>query len=169
MKPSELKQLIKEEIRKVVSEKQTTNEILGLSKREKEIKLMKQKFDKARKEVKNYNARRLAFEAAAVDNNKISTDRVKSIKTNTYKQELPTMAELRPEVINDPGLINGFMNIGGNLVKIYTLSPGSEGAISYPDYEFNNERWREEQLKGLDRQEKEYMKKMGGKKFLDRY
>ena len=37
MKKSELRQLIREEIRKVVSEKQTTNEILGFSKREKEI------------------------------------------------------------------------------------------------------------------------------------
>ena len=55
MKKSELKQLIKEEIRKVVSEKQTTNEILGFSEREKEIKRMKEDFNKAREEIKNFN------------------------------------------------------------------------------------------------------------------
>ena len=168
MKKSELKQLIKEEILKVVSENNSTNEVLGFSKREKEIKLMKQKFDKAREEVKKYNPERLAFEARAMDNGKISQEKVEKTLVDRYKQELPTMAELRPKIINNPGLIQATMEKYPD-TKFYIISPGSEGATTSQDYRINKERWREEQLKGLDRQEKDYMEKMGGEKFLDRY
>ena len=103
MKKSVLRQLIREEIRKVVSEKQTTNEILGFSEREKEVKRMKEDFNKAREEIKNFNPLDLFYELGdhgiraerMIEKDPDIIDKTDKILSRRFKEKFPTLLKIK--------------------------------------------------------------------------
>ena len=186
MKKSELRRLIREEIRKVVSEKQTTNEILGFSKREKEIKSIKQDFDKAREEIKKLDIDALFLINYQSDPQKplskfnpvsYTTDQAKKRGLNQFKNSLPTYYKIATDPkykeffdetstnYSNPGIIRTKLQRPDLSYILYGASlsiPGIDnGAQLDKDY------FEETNLRIIDRSEENLMRQMGGK-FLDR-
>ena len=176
MKKSVLRQLIREEIRKVVSENQTTNEILGFSKREKEIKSIKQDFDKAREEIKKFNLNTFLMDK------EYSFD-AKTILVTRLRSETDGMPTYY-KILTDPkykefldGPFNNFSGKfsladvigkdGNNTYKGVTISLPGNPEGRYGAQPLNKDLFVKTNLKGIDASEKKLMSKMGGK-FLDR-
>ena len=182
MKKSELRRLIREEIRKVVSEKQTTNEILGFSKREKEIKSIKQDFDKAREEIKKFNINKLFIDNyyKALEAGNITPDKARNILIKSVTDDMPTYYKILTDPKYKEFLEGPFYNFSGKFdladamvksgndtykgVTIY-LPGNPEGG--YGVQPLNKDLFVKTNLKGIDASEKRLMSKMGGK-FLDR-
>ena len=182
MKKSELKQLIKEEIRKVVSEKQTTNEILGFSEREKEVKRMKEDFNKAREEIKNFNPLDLFYELGdhgiraerMIEKDPDIIDKTDKILSRRFKEKFPTLLKIKMnrkdyyyDKIFEKGIVkvtterNG-KKVYGLTLNLQNISPG------YGNYNpIDKKAFEDFNIARIDDAERILMRKKGGK-FLDR-
>ena len=186
MKKSELKQLIKEEIRKVVSEKQTTNEILGFSEREKEVKRMKEDFNKAREEIKNLNPLNLFYELSAggtgiqanykLDEKPEIYKEAEKYLMRIYKRDFPTLYKIQMNPkdyyyqtnLQPSGIIKaqtksrGGVTVYGLTLPLQGIAGG--GGLHEP---IDKKAFEDAQLRRIDDAERILMSKKGGK-FLDR-
>jgi len=163
---------------KVVSEKQTTNEILGFSEREKEIKSIKQDFNKAREEIKKFNINILFFENyyKALEAGNITPDKARNILIGELKSEtngIPTYYK----ILTDPKykefldksfrkfiLVDAIVKDGNNTYEGVTIYlPGNPDGKS----NLNKDYFEETNLRIIDQSEENLMRQMGGK-FLDR-
>ena len=182
MKKSELKQLIKEEIRKVVSEKQTTNEILGFSEREKEIKRMKEDFNKAREEIKNFKPLDLFYELAdhgiraerMIEKDPDIIDKTDKILSRRFKEKFPALHKIHMnrkdyyyDNIDETGVVTAETERNGK--KVYGLTLNLQGiAPGIGNYRpMDKKKFEDAQLYRIDDAERILMRKKGGK-FLDR-
>jgi len=163
---------------KVVSEKQTTNEILGFSEREKEIKSMKQDFDKAREEIKKFNINILLIDN--YDNSleavNITHDKARNILIGRLRSETDGMPTYY-KILTDPKykefldksfrkfiLVDAIVKDGNNTYEGVTIYlPGNPDGKS----NLNKDYFEETNLRIIDQSEENLMRQMGGK-FLDR-
>jgi hypothetical protein len=183
MKKSELKQLIKEEIRKVISEKQTTNEILGFSEREKEVKRMKEDFNKAREEIKNFNPLTLFYElgdhgikaSRIIDEKPDIFKEAEKYLIRIYKRDFPALYKIQMNP-KDYYYQTNLQPKGVTLVKterrgreLYGITLSLQGiAPGIGNYRpMDKKAFEDAQLYRIDDAERILMRKKGGR-FLDR-
>lgn len=101
---SQLKQVVTETIKKVLSENEL-NEIFGFSQKEKDLKVLKQKILKAINEINNYNFNRLFYQSS---NDGARDIQGVLIRKRQALEEMPTYFELMPELLdNNNRLYNG--------------------------------------------------------------
>ena len=112
MKKSDLKELIKEEIKKKFS----LYELFGLSKKEKEQKYIKEKLEQAKKEIDNYNFNRI-FKQPSDNKNSLIVQNLIDAALEDASHSLPTVKLLIPDLFKNTGAFTTVADLNGKSIN----------------------------------------------------
>jgi hypothetical protein len=174
-----------------LKENESVDEILGFSEREKEIKSMKQDFDKSREEIKKSNIQKVFINLTsymkagedyveALEKANMRIPQARNILVDIFKKEMPTYykvltgskyEEFMTSFFNfsdqnyNFDLVDAIVKDGDNIYKGVTINLPYI-IKSYMSGQIDKDHFDKNNLKGIDEAEEKLMR-IRGRKFLD--